>query len=158
MTDPLRPELDALDLLMQDHREMEALFRDFEHLQRNRKDTSAVVAAAFAELKLHDTLKTEVFYSAVADADAGGPVAAMIDAAEDEQDMILELMERLEQTRDDPKAFDTRFAVLADRVQRQIVTEETKLFPLAKALRNLDLVAVGAEIRKRRPELVANGV
>ncbi len=156
MTDTPRLELDALDLLMQDHREMEALFRDFEHLQRNRRDTTAVVAAACAELKLHDTLKTEVFYSAVADADAGGAIAAMVDAAEDEQDMILELMERLEQTRDDPKTFDARFAVLADRVQRQIVKEETKLFPLVKALENLDLTAIGAEIQKRRPALVAS--
>ena len=36
MTEKVRKELDVLDLLMQDHREVESLFREFEHLQQTR--------------------------------------------------------------------------------------------------------------------------
>ena len=35
MTEAPRKHLDAIELLMQDHRELESLFREFEYLQAN---------------------------------------------------------------------------------------------------------------------------
>ena len=155
MTDTAREALDALDLLMQDHRELESLFRDFDYLQRTRKDTTAVVAAACAEIKMHDTIKNDVFYSAIADVIDGGVIETMLNDAEDEHDTILELMETLERARDDSKTTAARFAVIADRMKKHMISEETKLFPLVRELEGLDLTAVGAAIMKRRPELLA---
>jgi len=68
MTDIVRRELDALDLLMQDHREMESLFREFEYLRENRKNTVSVIANACTELRILDTLQTEIFYASVGEA------------------------------------------------------------------------------------------
>lgn len=156
MTDTAREALDALDLLMQDHRELESLFRDFDYLQRTHRDTTAVVAAACAEIKMHDTIKNDVFYSAIAEAiDGGDAIEAMMNAAEDEHDTILELMETLERARDDSRTTAARFAVIADRMKKHMISEETKLFPLVRELEGLDLTAVGAAIMKRRPELMA---
>ena len=47
MTEKVRQEIDAFDLLMQDHREMESLLRTFEHLHRNGEQTATPDLGAY---------------------------------------------------------------------------------------------------------------
>jgi hemerythrin-like domain-containing protein len=154
MNDTARKELDVLELLMQDHREIESLFRDFEQLLKSGKDTTVVVATACAELKMHDTIETDLFYSALADAAQDPSQTALLEKSEDEHDVILELIEKLERMRGDTKGVNSRFAVLAERMKQHILSEESTVFPLVKTL-NLDLQAIAAAMRARRPQLAA---
>jgi hypothetical protein len=154
MIDSARKKLDALEVLMQDHRELESLFRDFDFLRKSRKDTGSVIAAACAELKIHDTLEAATFYAVVDEATEDEVVHDLLDAAEEDHDAILELIEEIEQTRADPHVRDERFAALAERVKGDVLREEAELFPLVRELNQLDLESIADAMRKRRAELV----
>jgi len=155
MTEKPRKELDALDLLMQDHREVESLFREFEYLQQNRKDTGRVIANACAELKIHDTLETEIFYAAVDEAADDEKIDRLLGEAEVEHDQILELIEKLEQTAADHTQRDAYFTTLAGHVKHHVLKDETERFPLVKKLERFDLDSVTAAMKKRKAELIA---
>jgi iron-sulfur cluster repair protein YtfE (RIC family) len=155
MTKQVRKALDALDLLMQDHREVESLFREFEYLHQNRKDTGGVIANACAELKIHDTLETEIFYRAVGEAAEDEKFDRLLDEAEEEHDTILELIEKLEQTPADDGQRDNCFTMLIAHVKHHVLKEETERFPLVKKLERLDLTSVTAAMKKRKAEVIA---
>jgi iron-sulfur cluster repair protein YtfE (RIC family) len=154
MTEQVRRQLDALEILMQDHRELEALFRDFDHMRRNRIETGIVISTACAELKIHDTLETAVFYAAVDEVTDDEKIHDLLDGAEEEHDEILEAIEDIEQTRGEPKLREERFATLAERVKQHVLREENELFPLVRELKQLDLEALAAAMKKRNAELV----
>jgi iron-sulfur cluster repair protein YtfE (RIC family) len=154
MIENVRRQLDALELLMQDHREVESLFRDFDHMRQSRKDTGVVISTACAELKIHDTLETAVFYAVVDEATDDEAIQGLLDAAEEEHDEILESIEEIEQARTDLKLRDERFASLAERVKHHMLREEAELFPLVRELKQLDLESIADAMKKRKAELV----
>lgn len=153
-----REELDALDLLMQDHREVECLIREFEFLQRNREATAGVIASACAELKMHDTLENALFYSAVKDAADDDKTDRMVADAEAEHDEMLELIEKVELARADDGQRHKFFSMLVEQVKRHVLNDETERFPLVKRLARLDLEAVTAEMKERRTALISERV
>lgn len=155
MTEKVREGLDALDLLMQDHREVESLFRKFEYLERNGKQTGSVVASACAELKLHDALETVILYAAVGEAADDEHIDRLVADAENEHDAILELIEKLERTLGNDRQRDAHFKALAERVKQHVLTDETERFPLVKKMQRLDLDAVTAAMKKRKTELMS---
>jgi iron-sulfur cluster repair protein YtfE (RIC family) len=156
MTEQVRKALDAFDLLMQDHREVESLFREFEYLQQNRKSTASVIANACAELKIHDTLEAEIFYPAVGEAADDEKFDRLLDEAEEEHDTILELVEKLEQTPvNDDAQRETYFTTLVAHVKHHVQKEEAERFPLVKKLERLDLASVTAAMKKRKAEVIA---
>jgi hypothetical protein len=155
MTQTVRKELDALDLLMQDHREVESLFREFEYLQQSGKNTGRVIANTCVELKIHDTLETEIFYAAVGAAAADENLDRLLGEAEVEHDQILELIEKIEQTAADPKQRDAYFTALAGHVKHHVLKDETERFPLVKKLERFDLDPVTATMKKRKAEMIA---
>jgi hemerythrin superfamily protein len=157
MTDKARKALDALELLMQDHREIESLFSEFDHLQRGgRGETGPVTVTACAELKIHDTLETEIFYPAVSDAADDAAVESLLDEAEREHDTVLELIEKLEHTGADHKQRDAYFAIIAEHVKQHVLAEETELFPMVRKLKQLDLDALAAAMKERKARLISD--
>lgn len=154
MQTALRTQIDALELLMQDHREIESLFRDFEYVKQTASDTRAVVAAACAELKMHDTGKHAVFYPAL-QAEATGQLKVLIAQAEAEHDAILERIEKLESSSTDATQRDAQFGVLAEQVTRHIQREENEVFPRVRELREIDLCSIARELMDQRTAAVA---
>ena len=157
MTEIVRKELDALDLLMQDHREMESLFRDFQYLQQNRQSTAGVIANACAELRILDTLQTEIFYASVSEAtdDSDDVIDGLLEEAEEGHDTFLELMAKVQQTPADHDRRDADFTILAEHVKQHVLGDERDLFPLVKKLKRLDLDAITDAMKKRKAELIA---
>jgi hemerythrin superfamily protein len=153
LTEEVRKDLDALDLLMQDHREVESLFRDFEYLKQSGRDTSGVMLRACAELKMHDTLETEIFYAAVDEATDDEDIHDLLDDAEDAHDRVLELIESLEQTAD-AKQREAHFTRLAERVTQHVREEEDEVFPLVRTLTELDLASTARAMKSRKAELI----
>ena len=150
MQHEIRTELNAFELLMQDHREIEWHLRTFEHLQRTGGDTAETIAAACAELKVYDSLDT-VFYSAVAAADPGGTLDDFRLATERDHDAILELIEKIECERSGDGNAD--FSDLAEHVKRHIHRQETELFPVVSRMAAFDMSGVTRELKARRTEL-----
>jgi hypothetical protein len=150
-----RRELDATELLMQDQREVESLFREFEYLRSTCGGTDRVIELACAELKMHDVLNTEVFCPAVLEATGEPEMAKLLAAFEEGQRVIRELITSIEEARTDQGKRDERFGLLAGIVERQFEQAETDLFPRTRNLKGLDLVAVAAQMRTRRSDMSA---
>ncbi|HUP95619.1 MAG TPA: hemerythrin domain-containing protein [Burkholderiales bacterium] len=150
-----RTELDAIEMLMQDHREVESLFREFEYLQGKDEDAGRVVLTACAELRMHDTLKTELFCPAVLEASGEAAIERLLAEVEDGQQAIRDLIEQVEQTDADHDKRDAHFSALAEHVERHFKEAETQVFPQAKKLKRLDLVSVAAEMKARKSAIMA---
>lgn len=155
MADTPRKELNALDLLMQDHRELESLFSEFEYVQQDHEAAALVIENACEELEMHDKLENEIFYPAVSDAAASDEIEHLLADAEDSHDDVLDLIEELEQfeTEDAAKRHAVFMLIIA-QVKQHILDEETVLFPKLEKLERLDLEALGAEMHERRTALM----
>lgn len=157
MAEKARNELDAIDLLLHDHREVESLFSEFDSLEEGEEeDAQDIVDDACEELEIHDKLETEIFYPAVRKAAAGDEdIEDMLDEAEDEHEAVRELIEKLQDMDPDDDARDALFATLIEQVKHHVEEEETEFFPKVKKLKGLDLEALGAEMLERKTELQA---
>lgn len=156
MPDKLRTPLDALELLMQDHREVESLFRDFENLHGDADTSAQLIAEACAELIIHDKLETDIFYPAVREAADAEEIEDMLDDAEDDHDETLELIEALDDLAPDDERRAAQFIALAKQVAIHVAVEESTLFPRVRQLKALDLVALAEEMKARRSELMGD--
>lgn len=155
IADAQRTELDAIELLMQDQREVECLLREFEYLHKRREETGDVVKVAVAELKMHDTLNTEFFLPAVLEA-AGEPgMQDLLASIEEAQQVIRDLIVRVEHADTDREERDAQFSVLARHVGRHFNEAETQVFPRAKQLERLDLASVADQMKARKNEILA---
>ena len=64
----------AIELLKQDHREVEALFEEFEQLEKDgAAAVEQVIASACTELRIHDSRETELLYRRCANAPLSTP-------------------------------------------------------------------------------------
>src|SRR5688572_25580407 len=86
----------AIELLRKDHREVEALFKEFEELEDNQEAAEQVIETACTELKIHDRIETEIFYPAVREAAEKEEIEDLLDEAEVEHDTVRELIAKLE--------------------------------------------------------------
>lgn len=140
---------------MQDHRVVESLLREFEYRNENRMETARVISDACAELRMHDTLETQVLYAAAVEAADAEKIDRLLGDVEEEHDRILELVEQLEDTRSDDEQRNACFAKLAEVVGQHVMREEMERFPLVKKLKRLDLGAVTAAMKTRRTKLLS---
>lgn len=148
-----RQELDALDLLLQSHREIESLIRKFEHIQKDGGNTEHVIDRACAELELHDALETGIFHAALGEAVDDDEIDGLLDGARAEHDAIRELVGKIRHARPDQR--DAQFALLAGRVQLHVLSEESNLFPRLRDLKQIDLGPMTAVMRKRNTQMIA---
>jgi hypothetical protein len=153
MTEAPRKQLDAIDLLMQDHRELESMFREFEYLHARDEDAGHVVDAACAEIRTHDTLKSELFCPAVSEAVNEADMEDLLAQVEEGHQAIRELIARVEQADDDQAKRDEQFSLLSERVERQFELAESQVFPRARRAARLDLASVSDRMKARRNEL-----
>lgn len=148
-----RRQLDAIELLMQDHRELESLFREFEYLQQKDRDVQHVVETACAELKTHDALGDELFCATVLGA-AGEPgIDELLAQVTEGRQAIRDLIARVEDADADRAERDAQFSLLSARVERQFELAETQVFPRAMGLDHVDLLQVADRMKARRNEL-----
>jgi hemerythrin superfamily protein len=152
-----RTPLDAIELLLQDHREVEALFRDFEHARKaGGAEAAQIISDVCDELIIHDKIEAEIFYPAVREAADDEEIEDMLDDAEDDHDDILELIEAIEDLDADDTSRDAQFAALAGQVTCHVEEEESNLFVRVRTLKALDLVALATEMKARRSELMGD--
>jgi hemerythrin superfamily protein len=148
--------LDAIELLRQDHRTVEDLFKQFEKLKDEDEDAVAeVIEAACNELQIHDKIETEIFYPALREVAEEEDVEDLLDEAEVEHETVRELIEKLEGMEWEDEMLNAHFTVLSEYVKHHVQEEEQEMFPKIKNLKDLDLDALGAEMAERKAELMA---
>ena len=146
---------DAIELLKKDHREVEALFKEFAELEDNAEAAEQVIETACTELKMHDKIETEIFYPAVREAAEMEEIEDLLDEAEVEHDTVRELIEKLEGMDPTDEKRQAHFTVLTEYVKHHVKEEEKEMFPKVRKLKSLDLSALGQEMKARKEALMA---
>ena len=126
----LRPRGDApsaISLLKSDHREVDALFSQFEKATgAARKQT--IVQKICDALTVHMKIEEDIFYPPARDAlkRAGED---LLDEAEVEHEGIKWRIELLQKMKPEDDLYDAEVKVLAEYVRHHVKEEERKLFP-----------------------------
>jgi hemerythrin superfamily protein len=146
----------AIDMLLEDHKKVQKLFKDFEKL--DREDTEAcqeVVSTACTELKVHSMIEKELFYPAVRDQVEKEEDEDILNEAEVEHQTVDQLVETLEGMDPGDAMYAAHFTVLSEYVKHHVQEEEKEMFPRVKKMKSLDLDALGEEMKSRKQELMA---
>jgi len=149
-------EQNAIDMLLEDHKKVQKMFKDFEKL--DREDTEAcqeLVSTACTALKVHSMLEKELFYPAVRDQVDKEEDEDMLNEAEVEHQTVDQLIETIEGMDPGDAMYAAHFTVLSEYVKHHVQEEEKEMFPRVKKLKSLDLEALGEEMKARKQELMA---
>jgi hemerythrin-like domain-containing protein len=140
----------ALEMLKQDHEELEKEFRAFEKLDRHLDDAVRELALrACAQLRVHTALEEEVFYPALREAIDDEDI---LNEAAVEHETAGMLIEQLENMPEDDPNFHATFTVLGEYVRHHVAEEESEIFSAASQS-GLDLQALGERMHERREEM-----
>ena len=130
-----RKKAGAIELLKQDHREVEGLFKEFEQLEKaGEESVEQVIATACTELKIHDKLETEIFYPAVREQAAEEEVEDLLNEAEVEHNSVRTLIQTIEGMDGADRKRVAHFTVLMEYVKHHVKEEEKEMFPKIKKL------------------------
>jgi hemerythrin-like domain-containing protein len=151
-------ERDAIEMLVEDHKRVQKLLKEFEKTERD--DGAAVrelVETACMELQIHSMLEQEIFYPAVRShvADNDMDSQDLLNEAEVEHEAIDELITKLQELEADDPMYCAHFAVFGEYVKHHIKEEEKELLPEVKKMKALDLQQLAEDMRLRREELFA---
>jgi hemerythrin superfamily protein len=141
--------VDAVDLLTQDHRQVERLFKRFEEA-RGENQKSAVAERVCQMLKVHTHLEEELFYPAareqIDDPD-------LVDEAIVEHQTAKDLVEKIESAAAGDGMFEAEMKVLQEQIAHHVEEEESELFPEVRES-GLDLADLGRRISQRKVQLM----
>lgn len=157
---------DALQMLADDHRTVEALFEKYDNA-RGEAAQQKIVQQICQELAIHAMIEEQVFYPAIREAVDDD----MMDEAQVEHDSAKMLILSLQQGTPSDAYYDAKVSVLKEQVEHHVYEEERQRGSIFAQVRKaeIDLVALGgqmAELKQRllaqakaeglpRPELVA---
>ena len=145
--------MDAIDLLIEDHRKVEELFEAYDSSKDEIDDDEKElrVAAICLELTIHASLEEEIFYPA-----ARGAVDPddndLLDEAEVEHATVKDLIAQLSDMSPSDELFDAKVKVLSEYVKHHVEGEEGEIFPAVREAK-VDLDALGSEMQARKDEL-----
>lgn len=145
---------DVTTMIRMDHTHVFALFH------RYRSDTPvgrkrAIVTNACLALQIHAQLEEEIFYPRLREVLPGDEVMGKSEPEHDEmKEIIRELRTRCSNGSQLDDSFDERFRDLMRIVIHHVADEETVLLPAAERLLTDELTAMGAQMTRRRIELI----
>lgn len=141
---------DAMALLRADHKNVSALFAEYEKARvKSRK--KALVTEICNALTVHAQIEEEIFYPAVKRALKD---KALVPEATVEHATLKDLIAQVKDVEPDGEMFDAKIKVLSEYVKHHVKEEQNEMFPKAKAT-TLDMMALGAQLAARRQELMA---
>ena len=154
----LRPRKDApsaISLLKSDHREVDALFSQFEKASGTaRKQT--IVRKICDALTVHMKIEEDIFYPPARDAlkRAGED---LLDEAEVEHEGMKWRIDLLKKMRPEEDLYDAEVKVLAEYVRHHVKEEERKLFPRLY-LSDFDNAGVGEQLAAKKEQMTGKPV
>jgi hemerythrin superfamily protein len=146
-----RRDPQAVILLKKDHREVEGWFDEYEQLEDNAEKVELFTKIATA-LKVHTHIEEELFYPR----ERGEVEDDMLDEAYVEHDGAKKMIAEIEAMEPDEEFYDAKVKVLGEYIKHHVKEEEQPggIFSQAKK-GDVDLEALGAEIKERKEELMA---
>jgi hemerythrin superfamily protein len=142
--------LDAIGMLVADHKKVQKAFKDFEELKdgNNKRAKSEIVRQTCADLTVHATVEEEIFYpaarKAIKDAD-------LMDEATLEHAGAKDLIAQLESMQPGDALYDAKFTVLGESINHHVKEEQNEMFPKVRKTKS-DLNALGQQMAQRKAE------
>lgn len=146
---------DAVNLLMRDHKEVKALFKQYDKLanaEAPASERAAMAAEICSKLTVHATVEEELFYPAARE--LLGDDEDLVDEATVEHASAKDLIAQIENASPDDPLYDAKVKVLAEYIDHHVKEEEGEMFPKVRKTR-LDLGTLGLAIADRKDELLA---
>lgn len=144
---------DAISLLIDDHKKVKKLFKEYEKLAK-QEDTEGKVEIAMQiceELTVHAQIEEEIFYPAAREAISDDD---MLNEAEVEHATAKDLIAQIQEMSGDDEMYDAKVKVLSEYINHHVEEEEGEMFPKAKKAK-MDLEAIGVQLMERKEELTA---
>ena len=144
--------MDAIQLLEQQHREVEKLFEQFENAGDRAKKTKQQVAKKIMDrLAAHATIEEKIFYPATKDARTE---EILHEAAEEHLAAKRIIADLVEKDLDD-EVFEAKVSVLKEQIEHHVEEEEKELFPKVKKLLDQEqLEELGQRMKAMYEELI----
>jgi hemerythrin superfamily protein len=142
--------MNAISLLKNQHRKVEALFKK---LESGRSDKSAVLEELADSLAAHMAIEHEFLYPAAKDVDD-----ELVNESFEEHSLAELALKRLIATDLEDEAFDARVTALKELIEHHVEEEEEELFPkLEKAIEEDTLASMGKAMKQRFDEVFEQG-
>jgi len=143
--------MDAITLLKRDHREVDAMLKQFE---RARSDSKRALAERICTaLTVHAQIEEEIFYPAAREALRSSD-QDLLDKAAVEHASLKNLISQIEKAPADPEGpFEARVKVLGEYTKHHVKEEESELFPKLRRT-DFDGKEIGARLAARKSELM----
>jgi hemerythrin superfamily protein len=141
---------DAIALLKQDHRMVEALFDEFEEADESEQSTLATRICQM--LTVHTQIEEELLYPQAKEA-FGEEEDEMVYEAQIEHGSAKELIAKIEAGTPEDEEFKPLVKVLSEYVKHHVKEEEKQMFPALKET-EIDLKELGSQLAHRKMELM----
>jgi hemerythrin-like domain-containing protein len=147
--------VNAIDLLEQQHREVEELFEEFDSAGENAKKTKERLCRELADaLAVHAEIEERLFYP---ESKQENTEEILRESVEEHLSMKRLLADIVEGDVEDEQ-FDARIEVLKEQVEHHVEEEEKELFPKVKKQLGADrLEELGDEMESMAQELMGAG-
>jgi hypothetical protein len=142
---------DAIELLKADHREVEALFKEFEECDDDAEKVALASMICHA-LSVHAQIEEQIFYPEARRA-LDEDSQDIVDEAVVEHGSLKDLMEDLAGMHAGDELFEARVKVLKEYVQHHVKEEENEFFAKV-ANTGMNRSAVGARLQQLKDELL----
>jgi Hemerythrin HHE cation binding domain len=139
----------ALDLLEEDHQEVDGFFDEYETLEDAGEKEGMALKICLA-LTVHAQIEEEIFYPAAREAIEK---AELIDEAIVEHASAKQLIAEIEEMDANDELYDAKVKVLGEQVRHHVEEEEDELFPEIESS-ELDLEALGKKMAERKAALL----
>ncbi|MES2342418.1 MAG: hemerythrin domain-containing protein [Pseudomonadota bacterium] len=141
----------AISLLKKDHREVDAMFDEYEQLEKDAEKLALFNKIALA-LKVHTQIEEEIFYPE----ERGDVEDDMMDEAYVEHDGAKKLIAEIEAMKPSDDYYDAKVKVLGEYIKHHVKEEEQPGGIFAQAKKgDEDLDAMGERMKARKDELMA---
>ena len=141
----------ALELLEQDHPEVEEWFDEYDELNEDDNRKAELAEKICMALKIHAQIEEEIFYPQAREATKDND---LIDEAAVEHATVRHLIGEIEAMEIGEELYDAKIRVLGEMVKHHIKEEEEELFPELESAK-MDIDVVGKVLAERKEELMA---
>lgn len=148
--------MDAVDILKQDHRRVEELFRRTETTQ-DQDELRDIVKEIVTQLSIHAELEEKIIYPEIRRLQEARADQAMLEAVEEHHLLKLALGE-LNGMQPDDERYHAKIKTVRDVFKHHIEEEENQNFPMAKrGMSEEQLRELGRKMQDERAKLEERG-
>ena len=142
----------AIEMLMADHRKVEALFKQYEKAKEADDDSRREIAETVcAELMVHATVEEEIFYPFLRET-LDDEDMEMVEEAQVEHNGAKDLIAQIQGAGEVDEVYDAKVKVLSEYIKHHVKEEEQEIFPSVSSEKEA-LDDLGQQMEARKAEL-----